>query len=330
MKVAVFSTKTYDETFLNLANVGGKHSMTFFEPQLDIRTSRLGEKFPCVCTFVNDRLDADVLQHLFDFGTKLVALRCAGFNNVDLKKAKEIGMTLARVPAYSPGSIAEHAIGLILCLSRKIHKAYNRTREGNFSLNGLLGSDLTGKTVGTIGTGRIGALTAKILMGFGCDILAYDKYENEELKSLGAKYVEQEELFKRSDVISLHCPLFPETFHMINEKTISMMKRGVMIINTSRGALLDTEAAIDGLKSGKIGALGLDVYEEEEHFFFEDYSDKVIQDDVFARILTFPNVIITGHQAFFTAEAMQAIAEQTIANITAFEAGETPPGLIST
>lgn len=328
MKVAVFSTKPYDEQFLNCANNEGKHELTFFESRLNCQTVKLAENFPCICTFVNDRLDADILQYLYDHGTKLLALRCAGFNNVDLKKAGSLGMTIARVPAYSPSSVAEHTIGLMLALSRKIHKAYNRTRDGNFSLDGLLGFDLKDKTAGVIGTGKIGAMVAKILLGFGCKVIAYDKFENDELKSLGIEYMQVGELLKKAKIISLHCPLFPETKHIINERAISEMKDGVMIINTSRGALLDTEAAIEGLKSGKIGALGLDVYEEEENFFFEDFSNRVIQDDVFARVLVFPNVIVTGHQAFFTSEAMNAIARETIDNITAFENGQRPPGLL--
>jgi len=255
-------------------------------------------------------------------GTKLIALRCAGFNNIDLAVAKELGITVVRVPAYSPYAVAEHTVGLILTLNRKFHRAYARVREGNFSLDGLLGFDLHDRTVGIIGTGRIGAITAQILHGFGCQILAYDKYPNPDCKAI-ALYVDLPELFNKSDIISLHCPLTPETHHLINAEAIAQMKQNVMLINTSRGALIDTEAVITGLKSGKVGYLGLDVYEQEADLFFEDLSNTVIQDDVFERLLTFPNVVITGHQAFFTEDALRNIAETTLTNISDFERGNT-------
>lgn len=329
MKTAVFSTKPYDREFLNTANKEFGYDLDFFDVPLSDKTCRLAEGFPVVCAFVNDRLSVGVLRCLSHHGIRMIAMRCAGFNNVDLKTAKDLGITVARVPAYSPASISEFTVGLMLTLSRKIHRACNRTREGNFSLDGLMGFDLHGKTIGVIGTGKIGVGTAKILLGFGCLVVANDLYENEELKKLGVRYVSHDELFEQADIITLHCPLMPETRHLINMKTIDRMKTGVMIVNTSRGELLETEAAITGLKSGKIGSLAIDVYEEESEVFFEDFSNRVIQDDVLARILTFPNAIITGHQAFFTVEAMQSISRQTLQNIAAFEKGETPPGLIN-
>lgn len=330
MRVAVFSTKPYDRQFLTAANRQAGHELVFFEPRLTAETCRLAEGFPAVCAFVNDVLDAFVLLHLAKHGTRLIALRCAGFNHVDLRAAEQLELTVTRVPAYSPEAVAEHTLALILALARRLHKAYNRVREGNFALEGLLGLDLHRQTVGIIGTGKIGTCVARILRGFGCTVLAYDPVLNSEMERLGVSYVGLEELFARSDIISLHCPLMPETHHLINEEAIARMKRGVMLINTSRGALIDTRAAIRGLKSGKIGAMALDVYEEEADLFYEDLSDQVIQDDVFARMLTFPNVIITAHQAFFTQGAMEAIARETLANITAFENGEVPPGLITT
>lgn len=328
MRTAVFSTKPYDREYLNAANKQFGYEFDFFDVPLSDKTCRLAEGFPAVCAFVNDQLSGNVLRCLSHHGIKMIALRCAGFNNVDLKTAKELGITVARVPAYSPASISEFTIGLMLTLSRKIHRACNRTREGNFALDGLMGFDLHGKTVGVFGTGKIGAGTARILLGFGCKILATDVYENEELKKTGVQYVSHDELFEQADIVTLHCPLLPDTRHLINSESIAKMKQGVMIVNTSRGELLETEAAIEGLKSGKIGSLAIDVYEEESGVFFEDFSSRVIQDDILARILTFPNAIITGHQAFFTIEAMQAIALQTLQNIASFEKGEKPAGLI--
>ncbi len=259
----------------------------------------------------------------------MLALRCTGFNNVDFYSVHNLGFVVARVPVYSPNSIAEYTIGLILALARKICKAYVRTRNGNFSLEGLLGFNICDRTAGILGTGKIGAITARALRGFGCRVLACDIYEREDLKNSGIEYVDRDTLFRNADIISLNCPLTPETFHLVNDRTIDLMKDGVMLVNTSRGGLVDTLAVIRGLKSGKIGALALDVYEEEADFFFEDYSNKVIQDDVLARILNFPNVIVTGHQAFFTSEAMESIACQTIENIAAFESGKTPPGVLT-
>ncbi|NKQ36160.1 MAG: 2-hydroxyacid dehydrogenase [Chloroflexi bacterium] len=321
MKIAVFSTKPYDRRFLEAANNYG-HELVFFEPRLTLATSVLADRFPAVCVFVNDKLDALVLAELARQGTRLIALRCAGFNNVDLAAARDLDMTVVRVPAYSPYAVAEHTVGLILSLNRKIHRAYNRVRDGNFALDGLLGFDLHGRTVGLIGTGQIGAVTANILNGFGCSLLAYDPYPNPACEAIGVRYVPLAELLAESDIITLHCPLTPETHYLINGRALSQMKKGVMLINTSRGALVDTRAVINALKSGQVGYLGLDVYEEEGDLFFENLSDQAIRDDIFARLLTFPNVMITGHQAFFTAEALQNIAATTLANVTAFEQGE--------
>lgn len=331
MKTAVFSTKPYDEHFLAQVNReadGPAHELVFFEPRLDGQTCRLADGFAAVCPFVHDELDAEVLNSLADGGTRLIALRCAGFNHVDLDAAEELDLTVARVPAYSPHAVAEHTVALILALARNLHKAYNRVREGNFALDGLLGCEMVHRTAGVVGTGKIGSVVVKLLSGFGCRVLAYDVAPNEEVERLGAEYVGLDELFSRSDIVTLHCPLMPETEHMIDAAALDKMKRGVMLINTSRGKLIDTEVVVGALKSGKIGALGLDVYEEEADLFYEDLSSRVIQDDVFARMLTFPNVIITGHQAYFTWPAMRAIAEQTIENLTAFEQGRRPPGLV--
>ncbi len=322
MRIAVFSTKKYDHEFLQAANEGHSHQLKFFEPRLTIESAKLADGFDTICSFVNDQLSRDVLQQLAAQGTRLLALRCAGYNQVDLQAAEALKLTVVRVPAYSPYSVAEHAVGMILTLNRKYHKAYNRIREGNFSLDGLLGFDLHGRTVGVIGTGKIGAVAARILTGFGCQVLAYDIANNPECEAYGARYVSMDELLAASDIITLHCPLTPQTKHLINDRALARMKRGVMIVNTSRGALIDAAAAISALKSGQIGYLGMDVYEEEADLFFEDLSGRVIQDDVFTRLLSFPNVLITGHQAFFTRNALEAIARTTIDNITAFERGE--------
>jgi D-lactate dehydrogenase len=321
MKVAVFSTKAYDRKFLSAANSPTQHELVFFEPRLNRDTAILAAGFPAVCVFVHDQVDAPTLELLASRGTRLVVLRCAGFNNVDLQAAADLEITVVRVPAYSPYGVAEHAVGLILSLNRKIHRAYNRVREGNFSLDGLLGFNLHERTIGIVGTGKIGLILGQIMKGFGCNLLAYDVYRNPELEALGGKYVELPELFANSDIISLHCPLTPETHHLINAKAIEQIKSGVMLINTSRGALIDTQAVIEGLKSGKIGYLGVDVYEQESELFFEDLSGAIIQDDIFQRLTTFPNVLITGHQAFFTTEALHNIAETTFANIADVEHG---------
>jgi D-lactate dehydrogenase len=321
MKTAVFSTKNYDRQFLQPAAEQAGHALTFLEPRLTPETAVLAKGYPAICSFVNDFLTAEVVAKLVAGGTKFVALRCAGFNQVDLEACQRHGVRVTRVPAYSPYAVAEHAVGMILTLNRKFHKAFNRVREGNFAIDGLLGFDMHGKMVGVIGTGKIGTITARILAGFGCKLLFYDVFENDEAKSIG-RYVSLPELYAASDIISLHCPLTKETQHIVCTDAIGQMRPGVMLINTSRGALVDTPAVIAGLKSGKIGYLGLDVYEEEADLFFEDLSSRVIQDDTFMRLLTFPNVLITSHQAFFTANALEEIARVTMANLTAFERGE--------
>ncbi|MEM9924566.1 MAG: 2-hydroxyacid dehydrogenase [Cyanobacteria bacterium P01_D01_bin.50] len=319
MKVAIFSSKTYDRRFLSEANAECGHELVFFEPKLNSETTTLAEGFPAVCVFINDQLNAETIKALAKGGARLIALRSAGFNNVDIKTATELGITVVRVPAYSPYAVAEHAAGLILTLNRKYHRAYSRVRESNFSLKGLLGFDLHNSTVGIIGTGKIGMCFAQIMKGFGCNLLAYDIYQNPGCLSMGVKYVELSELLATSDIISLHCPLAAESYHMINAETLEQMKPGSMLINTSRGGLIDTKAVIDALKSKKLGYLGLDVYELEGDLFFEDLSEEVIQDDIFERLLTFPNVVITAHQAFFTQNALQNIAQTTLLNITEFE-----------
>jgi D-lactate dehydrogenase len=327
MKIAVFSSKPHDHLFLSAANTE-KHQLHFLEPRLTVATAGLTAGFEGVCVFVHDEVSPPVLKILAENGCRLVALRCAGFNNVDLVTAQSLGITVARVPSYSPASVAEFAVGLLLTLNRKFHRSYNRVREGNFSLDGLLGFDLEGKTVGVLGTGKIGQVFVRIMKGFGCQVLAHDPYEVEEVKQLGAHYVSLETVFARSDIISLHCPLSPATHHLICEETIRQLKSGVILLNTSRGALIDSAAAIDGIKSGKIGALGLDVYEEESGLFYENLSGKIIDDDVLMRLLTFPNVLVTSHQAFFTQEALDNIARTTLENITEFTRSGTCPNCI--
>jgi D-lactate dehydrogenase len=322
MKVSVFSTKSYDRRFFTIANELHYHDLTFLEPLLNRHTAALAADARAICVFVNDEIDRSTLEVLASNGVQLIALRCAGYDRVELETAKRLGIRLVRVPAYSPHAVAEHAVGLMLALNRKLHRAYNRVREGNFSLDGLLGFDLHGRTIGIVGTGKIGAVVAKIMMGFGCKILAYDTYRNPQCESIGVEYVDLPQLLGQSDIITLHCPLTPETHHLINDRTIAMMKSDTMLINTSRGGLIDTNAAIAALKSARIGALGIDVYERESALFFEDRSDRIMQDDIFARLITFPNVIVTGHQAFFTEDAMRSIAEITLSNITQVELGQ--------
>lgn len=319
MRVAFFSTHQFDRQFFDDANADHRHDLLYLEPRLTAATAVLAQGHPAVCAFVNDHLDRAVLNALAAGGTKMVALRSAGFNHADLAAARSLGLTVARVPAYSPHAVAEHTIALILALDRRIHRAYARVREGNFSLDGLLGFDLAGRTAGVVGTGRIGTLVARILRAFGCDVLAFDVAPSDECAATGVRYATLEEIWAASDILTLHVPLTPTTRHMVDSRAIAKMKRGAMIINTSRGALVDTQALIDGLKDGTIGHVGLDVYEEEEALFFQDLSSHVIQDDVFARLLTFPNVLVTAHQGFFTAEALRAIARTTLDNITAFE-----------
>ena len=331
MRVAIFSTKPYDRAFLSAANereVHG-HELTFFEPRLTTETAVLAAGYEAVCVFVNDRLDAGVLGALAEAGTRAVALRCAGFNNVDLEAAERLNLAVVRVPAYSPHAVAEHTVALILALNRKLPRAHARVREGDFSLDGLLGFDLHGRTAGIVGTGQIGAVVARILHGFGCNLLAYDPHRNPECERLGVRYVELPELLAAADIVTIHCPLLPQTHHLIDAEALGQMRRGAMLINTSRGAILDTPAVIDALKSGQLGYLGLDVYEEEADLFFEDLSGQVLQDDVFARLLTFSNVLITGHQAFFTDDALSAIAATTLGNLADVEAGRDCPNALT-
>jgi D-lactate dehydrogenase len=321
MKVAFFSTKPYDQSTFEAINSACGHDLVFFEPRLNLKTVALASGFPAVCVFINDDLSEATLRAIASAGTRLVALRCAGFNNVDLDVARELGLTVVRVPAYSPYAVAEHAVGLILMLNRKLYRAYNRVRDDNFALNGLLGFDIHGKTVGVVGTGKIGQCFAQIMGGFGCNLLGYDVQQNPDCLEMGMRYVDLPELLSQSEIISLHCPLLPATYHIINPESLQHMKRGAMLINTSRGGLIDTRAVIDAIKSGQIGYFGTDVYEEEENLFFEDLSGTVIQDDTFQLLQSFPNVVITAHQAFFTEDALDNIATTTLSNISDIEAG---------
>jgi D-lactate dehydrogenase len=321
MKIDFFSSKSYDREFFDRYN--SRHEIIYFDAPLNEQTVNLANGYTTICAFVNDKITAEVMVGLKNNGVKLIALRCAGFNNVDIDAAKENGITIVRVPAYSPYAVAEHAVALILTLNRKTHKAYNRVREGNFSLDRLTGFDLNGKTIGVIGTGRIGQVFCKIMQGFGCKVLAFDVIANKELEATGVEYLPLTDILHQADIISLHCPLNEQTRHIINKQTIAMMKDGVMLINTSRGALVDTADAIDGLKTGRIGYLGLDVYEQEEKLFFHDLSENIIQDDDIMHLLSFPNVLITAHQGFFTQEALAEIAKTTLSNVDEFEAGKT-------
>lgn len=319
MKIAFFNTKQYDQEYFDRANFDGAHQLRYFSTHLNLESTSLITDEKVVCAFINDSLDAPVLHQLKNKGVELIALRSAGFNHVDMACAKQLSLPVVRVPAYSPYAVAEHAVGLMLCLNRGIHRAHNRIREGDFSLRNLMGFDLHGKTIGIIGTGKIGQAFANIMLGFGCNVIAYDVVQNEQCIQSGVTYVSLDTLLSQADVISLHCPLTPDTYHLINHDALAKMRNGVTLINTSRGKLVDTKAIINALKTGKVGLLGLDVYEEEEALFFEDFSAKGIQDDLLARLTTFPNVIITSHQGFFTQEAMLNIAQTTLSNISQFE-----------
>lgn len=322
MKVAFFSTKPYDREFMDKANQDNRHEFQYFDTRLDVSTAILASEFDAVCIFVNDQADEETLQLLKDEGVKLVALRAAGFNNVDLQTAQSLGIKIARVPAYSPYAVAEHTLAMILTLNRKTHLAYERVRNGNFSLEKLMGFDLHGTTIGVVGTGKIGRIFARNMHGLGCKVLAYDPYPNEDFEREGtATYVSLEEMYPKVDILSLHCPLNDKTHHLVNKEAIDQMKDRVMLINTSRGALVDTKAVIKALKHFKIGYFGIDVYEQEENLFFQDLSGHIIQDDDISRLMTFPNVLITSHQAFFTENAMTNIAETTLNNINQFEEG---------
>ena len=322
MNVAVFSAKRYDRDFLDVANTTAGHRITYFDVPLERDTASLAHEYEAVCIFVNDKADVEVLEALSRGRTRLIALRCTGFNNVDLQTAARFGFKVVRVTTYSPYSVAEHAVALLLAVNRKIHRAYNRTRDSNFSLDGLMGFDLHGKTVAVVGTGKIGLVFARIMLGFGCEVIGYDKYHSADFLALGARYAVQGEIGARADIISLHCPLTPETHHIINAETLSRAKRGALLINTSRGGLIDTAAVIEALKNGQLGGLAIDVYEQEADLFFRDLSSEIIPDDVFQRLIAFPNVIVTGHQAFFTREAISTICETTINSINEFAAGQ--------
>jgi D-lactate dehydrogenase len=318
VRIAFFDTKPYDRDYFERANAGSGFHIKFFPARLAADTAALAAGYDAVCAFVNDEIDRATADVLVAGGVRLVALRCAGYNNIDLE-AVWGRLHVVRVPAYSPHAVAEHALALLLTLNRKTHKAYNRTRDGNFTLSGLVGFDLYGKTAGIVGTGQIGRIAAGILRGFGMEVLVSDPFPNEEwAASIGARYVSLDELFRSSDVVSLHCPLTAENRHLVNAEVLSSMKDDAIIVNTGRGALIDTKALIDALKDDRIGGAGLDVYEEEDAYFFEDHSSTVIKDDILARLLTLPNVLVTSHQAFLTTEALEAIADTTLENVAAF------------
>ncbi|MEZ8085842.1 MULTISPECIES: 2-hydroxyacid dehydrogenase [unclassified Vibrio] len=323
LNIAFFSSKSYDEKSFELAKGELNAEFHFHDFRLTTTTAKMAHDNEVVCAFVNDDLSRDVLEILAQGGTKLIAMRCAGFDKVDLDAAKEFGLQVVRVPAYSPESVAEHTVGMMMCLNRKLHKAYQRTRDANFSLEGLVGFNFHGKTVGMIGSGKIGLATMRILKGLGMNILCYDPYPNPLAVELGAKYVELDELYQESDVISLHCPMSKENYHLLDATAFEKMKDGVMIVNTSRGELLDSTAAIEALKQSKIGALGLDVYDNEKELFFQDKSNDVIVDDVFRRLSACHNVLFTGHQAFLTKDALFNIANTTLTSVDAFFAGNT-------
>ena len=330
MRVAIFGTKSYDRQFMDAANTGFGHQLTYHQPRLDADTVALAAGYPAVCVFVNDVLDAAVLGTLHAGGTRLVALRCAGTNAVDLHAAEKLGIAVVRVPAYSPHAVSEFTIGLMLALERNIPRAWARVRDNNFALDGLVGRNLHGRTIGVVGTGQIGGLVARALaLGFGCAVLASDPSPDPALASIGVRYVPRETLLREADIITLHCPLTPDTRHLINARTIADARPRLFIVNTSRGALIDTSALISGLKSRRIAAVALDVYEQEADLFFEDLSAEIIDDDVFQRLLTFPNVLITGHQAFLTEEALTAIAETTLASIADAERGHPLANAVS-
>lgn len=326
-RFAFFSTQPYDRHFFE--NADTNHEFEFFETRLRPQTVNLAQGFDGVCVFVNDRINAETLQLLAESNVKLVALRCAGFNNVDLREAKNQEIRVMRVPAYSPEAVAEHALALIMTLARKTHKAYNRVRDGNFSLVNLNGFVIHKKTVGVIGTGQIGKAFCRIMTGMGAKVIAYDKYPSEEIKKMGVEYKSMEDVFSQSDIISLHCPLTPETHHIINKDSLALMKDSAMLINTSRGKLVDTASVIDALMNKKLGFLGIDVYEEEEKLFFRDLSEKIIRDDQIARLMIFPNVLITAHQGFFTKESLDQITQTTLKNFDDYMAGNDSDNEVS-
>ncbi len=330
MIISFFSTQSYDKTYFDRHNKSNE--IRYFDVSITEQTAVLAKGSQAVCVFVNDKITEGVIQQLSKMGIRLIVLRSAGYNNVNLEAAKQHGLTIVRVPAYSPHAVAEHAVALILTLNRKTHKAYNRVREGNFSLDRLTGFDLFEKTIGVIGTGKIGEVFCRIMLGFGCKVLAYDLVENKDLKAVdegnpdasgkGVVYSSLENLLKESDIVSLHCPLNDATNHLINTKSLKTMKHGAMLINTGRGALIDTQAVIEALNIGQLGYLGIDVYEQEDKLFFRDFSESIIQDEVILRLMSFPNVLITAHQAFFTEEALTQIALITLQNISDFDEGK--------
>ena len=321
MRVAMFSAKSYERTLLDELNSGHRHELVYFDTRLGPGTVSLAAGFPVVSVVVNDVVDRDVLKQLAAGGTKLVATRSTGFNHIDLGAARELGVKVVRVVDYSPNSVAEFTVGLLLALNRKMPRAYNRTREGNFELDGLMGFDLVGRTVAVSGTGKIGIIFARIMAGFGCELLGFDVHRSPEFEKLGGRYAEADEIVAEADVISLHCPLTAQTHHIVNARTLARVKRGALLINTSRGGLVDTEAVIEALKSGQLGGIAIDVYEQEASLFFKDLSSTVISDDVIQRLVSFPNVIVTGHQAFFTREALETILETTLRSISDCAAG---------
>ena len=327
MKIAFFSTQSYDKEYFNRYNA--QHELVFFEAALNEQTAPLADGCKAICAFVNDKPDATVLELLAQQGVQLLAMRCAGYNNVDLAAARKFSITVVRVPAYSPHAVAEHAVALILTLNRKTHKAYNRVREGNFSLDKLTGFDLYGKTVGVIGTGKIGQVFCDIMLGFGCRVLAFDIMASKELEAKGVQYLPLVKLLPQCDIISLHCPLNEQTKHIINPETLAMMKKGCMLVNTSRGGLMNTQAAIQALKTGQLGYLGIDVYEQEEKLFFHNLSEEIIEDDTIMRLMSFPNVLITSHQGFFTDEALTQIAQTTLQNVSDFEKGKVLANVVT-
>lgn len=322
MEIAVFSAKPYDRQFLDAANADHGHRFRYLDDPLNADTVGLAAGRRGVCIFVNDKADAPVLEVLARGGTQLVALRCTGFNNVDLQAAADLGIKVVRVVDYSPNSVAEHAVALLMAINRKVHRAYNRTRDFNFTLDGLMGFDLSGKTVAVIGTGKIGRVFARIMVGFGCNVIGYDAFPTPEFEALGARYAGVGEIGANADIVSLHCPLTPQTYHVIDTDMLARAKRGALLINTSRGGLVDTEAVIEALRSGQLGGLAIDVYEQEADVFFRDLSGTIVDDDVLQRLMTFPNVIVTGHQAFLTREAVSTICETTLRSITEFETGQ--------
>ncbi|WP_411902237.1 2-hydroxyacid dehydrogenase [Methylorubrum thiocyanatum] len=329
MRTAMFSAQNYERALLNELNTDHGHDLVYLDALLDSDTASLAAGFPAVSVFVNDTVDRRVLNHLARGETKIIATRCTGFNHIDLEAADELGIKVVRVSNYSPNSVAEFAVGLLLALNRKIHRAYNRTRESNFSLDGLMGFDLVGRTVAVIGTGKIGTIFGRIMVGFGCNVIGFDVHRSPEFERIGGRYVDAEGV-ETADVISMHCPLTPETYHIVGQRTLARVKKGALLINTSRGGLVDTEAAIDALKSGRLGGMALDVYEQEASLFYKDLSSSIVSDDVMQRLISFPNVIVTGHQAFFTREALQTILGTTLESLSEFEAGRTLTNQIST